>query len=498
MAQSLLKRFNLILFSVIFYGAFFNPLEAATNCSTSVSPLSALKDSAIEIELGLNEKIVDYITTKSGTMEGLFDSPHAIPPEVIQWIKTHSGSESVLNYNFESLPPDLKLLALQKGIISKKLKFGISAHEGRKIPGLKIKEIYQEKFNLMPYVELGSPSSSRDAKLIEIHMRAAKPPGELALQAAKFQKILGYLPGSIHMHIVFDLPTEWLSQNPIKRSWQLFDFWRRLNLAMEMRDVFENGRALIDNFTEVDGQRYNNFSPARQNVHQHVLAYLISLGYSVLNKKNKVLSLGSASKMAWVGFWSHEKYDKPNLFGFELRFLDGNDLPPDLVQFLNQLPQQVRQKKWGIEENDFFNWGQYIQHLQSKDDLSSGITNLFKGKDFPIVNEGLANQAINPHRDYQEMYQGLTYDFQKILLGMNQQKVQEAFNSRGRLRYLIHDWSLDPLFYDKPQLQTKINNLQLRALRKWARGENEKEVVQDFLLESGIYQVFSNSIGFTL
>jgi hypothetical protein len=55
---------------------------------------------------------------------------------------------------------------------------------------------------------------------------------------------------------------------------------------------------------------------------------------------------------------------------------------------------------------------------------------------------------------------------------------------------------VDPIFYNKPELQAQIQNAQLRALRQWAQGKEEKAVIQEFLIESGLYQAFADSVDF--
>ncbi|MFN7453280.1 MAG: hypothetical protein ACK5RO_01340 [Pseudobdellovibrionaceae bacterium] len=42
----------------------------------------------------------------------------------------------------------------------------------------------------------------------------------------------------------------------------------------------------------------------------------------------------------------------------------------------------------------------------------------------------------------------------------------------------------------------KIEDAQLRALRKIAQGKHEAEGVQEFLIESDLYFVFAQSLGF--
>lgn len=64
------------------------------------------------------------------------------------------------------------------------------------------------------------------------------------------------------------------------------------------------------------------------------------------------------------------------------------------------------------------------------------------------------------------------------------------------LKMLIHDWSKDPLLFQKPKLLAHIKKEQLKALARLDSGEESPvTIIVDFLKHSGLYGIFTRSIG---
>ncbi len=474
--------------------------RASFVCAGIHSP-QTFSDSSVELELPLNEKTIRFVTTTDGTLGALFKSNLDIPFSVRRYLLKIKFKESPMSYPFESLPDDLKVIAAQAGIRSQKLHFGESAGDHRKIPGLQVKKSYQESEQMMAGIDMAAPATALDGKLIEFHVRAAKKPGEVALQAARLERKMGFTPGPMHMHVVFKGMIEWLKQNPTLNSWRFVEYWRRLNLTMEMRDVVERGVAVIDNVGDFQGREYVSFGPLRFEETQNAFRYVRAVGraMSSASSKNSLskIKLGSESKMGWVGFWGHDKYDAPNLFGFEMRFLEGSDLPANLVEFLNSIHGKVENKQFGLSPDELQAWMERANYEANHHLVSYTAQVLLKRADrFPKDLSEDYLKLLSPHRSYEDLFEGAPEAMKHILRGLAPEQAQAAFEKRGRLRYLLHDWSMDPVLYNQPELLTQIRNAQLHALRQWAQGKDEKSVVQEFLIESGLYQAFADSVGF--
>jgi hypothetical protein len=227
----------------------FETRAGSSQCLHLFEDERGVRDSSIELEYPLDEKTIHIYTTSDGTLGGLYKNVSDIDPTILAYLK----NQDVLKFEFDKLPPNLRILAARQGIIAGKYKFGRSAGGHRKIKGLIVKEQYREMYDLIAGVDLGSPETVNDGKLIESHMRSDLKPGDLVLKAAKFQAALKYKPGPMHMHVLFKMDTKWLQSNPVMNPWRQADYWRRANLTMEMRDVFESGNSLRTNTTQTSG-----------------------------------------------------------------------------------------------------------------------------------------------------------------------------------------------------------------------------------------------------
>jgi hypothetical protein len=205
--------------------------------------------------------------------------------------------------------------------------------------------------------------------------------------------------------------------------------------------------------------------------------------------------------MGWVGFWGHDKYDVPNQMGFEFRFLTGSDNNHEMRRWLSDFPRQIQSRDFNLEPTQLERWMVSAFHA----DLRKKHETTFMGPLRSILQNLMASQslpdwgynAMSPHQDVGVMLEALPFSSKKYLLGMNSHKVLNDFKTRGRLRYIIHDWSMDPLLFDASEVQLKkLEDAQLRAIRKYAQGKKEAEVIQEFLIESDLYFLFAKSVNF--
>jgi hypothetical protein len=489
------------------------PAQAQLACRQIFQNSAVTFESSVEMEMSLTAKSARLLTSTDGTLASLFDREQSVPPEVISYIEQQKAS--LWKFSVEALPPELKALALKQSIIARKMSFGQSAGGHRIIPGIKVKDEYQKRFEMRAGVDLGSDKTVKDGDLIELHLRSKAPSGELIDRAAQVFRDIGYVDGSLHMHIVMPLMQQWLQTQPKMNTWRLIEFWRRLNLTFEMRDVIENGNSIQRK--EKDGMV--SFAPLEPDEMGAAFRYLYTLASqtkSVDGQKPSLrfpnwsalkawlsgrnpLNLGSEAKMGWIGFWGHDKYDGPGLMGFEFRFLSTKDRDPELRKFLSEFPERVQNRRFGLSEAEMQNWFTEVIKADARRQGNAALEARYFQKvasDKALPTE--LTDRLNPHRSYESLVEDLPFEFKKLLLGMDQAKAKAALESHGRLRYLIHDWSYDPILLAHEDLILQIHTAQLKALRRWARGENERQVVQEFLLDSGLYFAFAHSIDFEI
>lgn len=60
--------------------------------------------------------------------------------------------------------------------------------------------------------------------------------------------------------------------------------------------------------------------------------------------------------------------------------------------------------------------------------------------------------------------------------------------------FIYHNWERDPLFFDSPEQLRKIKLAQDKATRRLSGSEPTLSIVKDFLLESGIFEIYQNSL----
>lgn len=487
----MLKVLTAVLPFLIF--ALALPVQAQLSCSQA--HLKPLSETSVEIELTLSPSSVELITSRDGTLKSLFESWSDVPSEVQSYILQKSSLQEPRDFNFESLPTNLKILSIQNSIIARKIQFRDSSSGSRIVSGIKIKDQYQKQYELREAIDLSSPEAAQTGTGLEIHLRSKKSSGDMIAQAHQVYKKIGQAPGSMHMHIVVPLITSWLKANPKLNTWRFIEFWRRMNLAFEMRDVVEKGVSIIHN----QSNSSINFSFLGKDSIAKAFDYIYALGKkgpeTELNPEG-TSGLGTEAKMGWVGLWGHDKYDKADVMGFEFRFLTGKDKEPAMINYLSAFPELIAKKDFGLSENDLNNW--YLQVLRSQAESRGGKRGFYYLQNFinsPNLETHYLFAKISPHRSYEDLIQSLHYDYRRILLSMDQKKVSKAFNDRGRLRYLIHDWSQDPILIGKDAEIKKIEDAQVRAVRRWASGQNETQVVQEFLIDSGLYFIFAESIG---
>lgn len=484
-----------------------SPFLYAQQCTTVYNELLQA-ESSIEIETPLDTYSAKFLTTADGTLASLYSKPQNLPEATLQHInKFPEYQEKPLTFRFDRLPEHLKLETLRAGIIASNAKFNQSSNMGRAIPGIIVKPEYQRQYRLRAKIDFANIEATKDAYLIEFHMRSDSPSGDFFFNSKNFYAAINKEPGPMHMHMVTPVPGNWLTQNPKLNAWRIVEFMRRINLTFEMRDVIEKGVSIIRNSSPAEGRNFISFDAWGPEQINSAFRYLHIIGNPELVRQYKQKErdtwkwhpyLGSRSKMGWIGFWGHDKYDSSYLMGFEFRFLTGKDNRPELVSYLNQFQTQVNGKHFGLTEEGFSHWIHNAHsRLKAPEPLSNenlhlqAIEALVKSDEIP----NLWMNYLTPHRPYTELIRNLPYNYQRIILGMNPQKTAEAFNTKGRLRYLLHDWANDPILSTKPELVQKIEQAQLRALRRWAAGENETQVIQEFLINSGLYFSFADSIG---
>ncbi|MCE3010661.1 MAG: hypothetical protein LW875_08615, partial [Proteobacteria bacterium] len=267
--MAMFRRIHFILISLSIF--LIGPASFANFCSR-VHVKAPAAETSVELETELTARVSTLLTSKDGRVLSLFEGEARNHPQTqaaLQKVKALS-QKPIDEVLLDDLSSEIRADVMRISIIAQRLVFSQSAGGGRVIPHLKVKPEYVEKFLLREKVDLGSPETPLNGKLVELHLRSKEASGDLLERTASVYNLLGFRTGSFHMHIVMNLPSSWIQRNPEINTWRFIEYWRRINLFFEMRDMVEKGLAIIENTSG----RYMNFAPLKQKEISQAFTYL--------------------------------------------------------------------------------------------------------------------------------------------------------------------------------------------------------------------------------
>lgn len=483
------------LICLVFAALFWGQNSWSKQCS---KVYRASFEVSTEVEIPVDEGSVFLLNTPNELVSGLYDNIGQIPSWLSDEISTNPNLASVplADLKFTRLPYNTRVRLIKDAMSKRQFGsfLGMSSLGHRQIGKIIADPVLQEIYGMRRAVDIASLETAKTGEMVEVHLRSKEPPSQMILKTRRLYQETGRNTGHYHLHLVIDLPTTWLMQDRRLNALRLSEHWRRMNVFFEMRDMVEKGSAILDNKTAAT----SFFSPMDLFGFRGVFSYLGNIAAS---------PLGSRSKMAWVGFWGHDKYDGNGLMGYEFRFLNDKDNQENLLQFLDHLPEKIEAKDFGISADDLQLWVKKVaQDSQMIDANYDGVSNktifqaLFNPKNVDMFPAKFF-KALSPNQDIADLIKSADPELVNLILASRKSSASDPtqdFAKRGRLRYLIYNWHNDPILFQRPELLQRIKQKQLQAIRRWARGEDEKQIAKDFLISSGIYQEFAQSLGFSL
>ena len=480
-----MKWLSLLFFlSFIFTSAYASP--KFTKCGSLLRAITApLEESSVELERRNSNTILSLLTTTTGTLSPLLPSKIIfsftglnLPPNLAEHFKGWSY-ERLAAEPWDNLTPDQKRGFLKWGAQLKPTTF----FQDRSVPGIKIKDSAQVHFTIpteflgVSYpagdhtldiskifrkLEYGGPS--QDPNSLELHFRARKSAGEVSNGASIFLSALNEPKIHQHVHIVSPLPIEKLQKDGMVRSAMLVDLYRRANLISEMINIVEeNAHGLTSNKSGTI-VFWDTLAPRQLNiVFQHLEKARI-LGHTS--------PLGSQAKMAFVGFRGGDTYDDANLFGFEIRgisqFADGQTTR----NFLNTLQWAMKQEHYGVPKEQMEEW---LSKQPPTFYLDMGKT--WYQQPWEVLK---ANGFGHRYEEIDPYMRKHFFDLEK----------------NRELKMIFYDWTNDPLLFNKPKLLLQIRKQQILALDSLSNGlVSTTKIMNDFLIHSGLYGIFTRSLG---
>ncbi|NBX92497.1 MAG: hypothetical protein EB078_04040 [Proteobacteria bacterium] len=450
-----------------------------------LSPLHKLAhpkyESAVELEMISDPAIMNLITSQTGTVRGILNDG-LVPPEIKGHFPGLSDSE-ILKTPWKELAP-YKALAILNYDAKRK---GTSFTQDRKIPKVRYESavfanVHEETDFLgktyPPGLHTIRPPEFLKGAIeymgpfnypggIELHFRIQKPAGEVSVEARKLQQLLGVKPTHQHVYVVSPIPQKKLEKNPELVATQNADFYRRVNLAAEMISVVEEEGRIAEKYKGSGADRIDIFGSLRPRNLVAVADYLVARG------QKQELRLGDQAKMAWVGFRGHDKFDKPDLMGMEIRSIAPHSDLKVYERFLNTIQKSWMQQKTGISQTALKHWLDLYEG-----DYSKALTeNWYQKSWYEVIRQ--SPSEVRKELGVKRLW-NLSFN--------RDEKHQE-------LKMLFHNWAKDPLFFESPEQQKQIIASQIKAIQTLKKNpESITETVSVFLKKSGIYESVLKSL----
>jgi hypothetical protein len=333
---------------------------------------------------------------------------------------------------------------------------------------------------------------------MELHLRRAGAAGATLADGFTVAGLLGDGVDAAHQHLPVPIPVEVRRGDRIARA-RLVDFYRRVNLVADLEAVLD-GFALTSVKTGVMETSFNYLfgrSLSKLNAHLDKVA------------RGEPSTLGDDLKTAAVGFRVGQTYGKPGWMGFEIRSSsrrrsEAGDGFPDAVQ------RGLLTGAYGLSRGRFATW--------FRKTIGTGPAD--------VDADGKALAAVH----YNGLTQHVLLDAPPALLAALTEGDADAFERwtaeareprtigekldrtdtnphvarflaesprRYGLKMLMHDWSKDPVLHDQPALLSRVRRAQLVGISRLRNGVPADAITQDFVVESGLYEVFARSIGMT-
>lgn len=507
---------GILLVALLFANAAFPASLRDVHCVVSAVKrmLRPLGESSVEIEIRFGPKALSLITTTDGSIGPLLQD-HPIP----DYIRAIAKRKRIEPENISSIPFDwlldsqkIDLINLSKETEGGKALFFWS----RKIPGLTTRDSVQLRFPdatrflgqdypagvhtvdlskaLQKYVEYGSPEDLvNPIGGLELHLRGDLPASQMVESAWALETGVGLERSHKHVHITSPVPWRKLREAPGTTAAIMTDFHRRANMAAEMLAIVEEGLAISKNA----GNGYTSFGSLLSSQLKSMVK-----DWRTLGMKNSS-DFGTYYKISYMGMRGPGFYDNPNIWGEEVRSLTRRTSSRNARALLDAIQDQMDGMRYLESEDRIQRW-----IAASDDNFRRSLGGL--GRDAAqeewaflrkLTGEWEGDLLYRAHyqKDWAEIVREVAPARIKKEFSWLVKKMPASAKSHDEIKMLFHDWSLDPLFFDRPEKAAEIVNRQVHALRRLARRDGTvNEIMKEFLISSGIYREMLESVGMRL
>jgi len=481
-------------------------------------PAVPVRDTAVEIEID-TKHVLHILTTPDGTVGGFFGK-RPTPKWLEDFAKKMVPAHDPRQVSWDALSPAQKMRLLQYGAMLKQTDF----HENRSVEGICVRPFVTLRFDketvflghtyapgthevdvskvLSGKVEYRTPREVNSVRGVELHFReggtmTSREGGTVTSRAGEisagtvsrdawiFLDGLSVPRTHQHVHIVAPMPFAALRKDPIGQALRMTDFMRRANAVAEMIGILWHGQPI----TDIQEKYGEDAGPV---MFQFIKDKHLSDIYYVILHTDEYRAYAARHATGWVDFCNVNKYDDPNLYGVENRWLRA-DTPPDIAQeYLDTIQMAMLSNEFGISAERIEEWRLWVENRVYY--LDKGLEKSWFHKSSwqdvldeaaPVTKSFLA-EANSPLKRARSRLQGTPSFLEKLALF----RADDA-----SVDLILHDWSFDPLLFDNPKKLTTIASEQIRALKRLEGGEDLRPVTQDFLKVTGLFVLFAASLG---
>lgn len=452
--------------------------------ATKTPTLNLTHDVAVEIEMSLSPNVMQFITTKDGTVGPLLKPGEKFPSWFVEFAKSKFPSVAVEKVAWDDLSYKDKLRLMRDLLPAHRQDF----EESRRYHGLAVRksvkatfsaptELFGKKYAagthdvdvsgvLLDRVEAASHTSLNEFTDLELHFRGRHSAGTMSKGVWDLQKAMVIPQANQHVNMVDAIPFSEFQKDPDDMSCRTAEAYRRVNLLAEAKGIIEDNALVVDS---VSGD-YIYFGSLKSERLTSLLKFLRQV------PSKKAFKVGTDFKMSWVGYRGSDLYGE-GLWGYEFRAISDNADVESTRYMLDAVHSRFLRNDLGISDAEWTAWKK-----------------TFDGSPLAAKCQFVASSWYNNETDIgpSEIAKITDPEWRDALTQAATQLAAAAkFNESVRL--FSHDWSHDGVFYKDAALLKQIRAEQIFALKSLMRVNPKNtaathDIGKGFLRRSGIYQ----------
>ncbi len=527
------------------------PVRADSGCRIKLHRRAApTNGNSIELEMPITQPLLStVIDTADGTLGPIFVGHRINGPKLQAELCSEAGIALGPGQEPNALRWRSLAFSRQKALlnaINRRLAKGtVDFFSSRRIPGLVARPGMAKNYPLESYVEYRGPKDLKNWEGVELHLRSEGLPSDNLATARRFTQDLLGTKTNLHIHLTARSRWNASTITDLGAILKHVDFLRRTEMIAHMVSVVDSRIAIAKN---MDGsiQNMGVLSGADLRI---ILEQFSAAALRSMRSPDTFVPVHLHSKN-FVGYRTEGAYSDKDLWGIEFRVVTAQGDDPNMKALLDGIQSAMDEANYGAPHSDLLSWleQEFKQYTESvRQNYKQRVTEqtrydrilrwfrlkkrLHEPTDIDLVEKFFNDRAYRYIGDQyplieldppswrrqpgQVSYAELTNWFdasdpttsvlwrtylktkerQFLTQSLKMDWVRYWNGSNRHLSYVIHPWEKDALLKDQPAQVRIIRDARLHAIRELNRGSSTIEVTREFLLRSGIYEIYLGSFG---